>query len=209
VLVAWRPDERGTYGIHRFDPATGAREPVFAERGWHALQARVLAPRQAPDGRSSVVRDDDTQGTLFTVDVGITDRAEALPPGAAKTLRVIEGLAATADRPAQMRLLGEIPLAPDGSYQVRIPANTPVRLQLVDAGGAALRTSAWLWVRNHAAQGCVGCHEDPERTPPNRLMQALESPAPVLDPPAQQRRVLSASDVSTRCAACHGASGGR
>jgi len=45
-------------------------------------------------------------------------------------------------------------------------------------------------VRNHAAQGCVGCHEDPERTPPNRLMKALSAPAPVLNLPPEKRRTL-------------------
>ena len=103
-----------------------------------------------------------------------------------KSLRVVEGVAATADRPVVRRLLGEVEVADDGSYQVQIPANTPVQLELLDASGTALRTSAWLWVRNHAAQGCVGCHEDPERTPPNRLMKALSAPAPVLEPAARE-----------------------
>jgi hypothetical protein len=36
----------------------------------------------------------------------------------------------------------------------------------------------------------VGCHEDPERTPPNRMIEALRSPAPVLDPPPDSRAWL-------------------
>ena len=51
-------------------------------------------------------------------------------------------------------------------------------------------------MRNHAAQGCVGCHEDPERTPPNRFMKALQAPAPVLNLPPEKRRTVSyAADV--------------
>jgi cytochrome c553 len=128
-----------------------------------------------------------------------------------KAIRVIEGIPATADRPAGRRLLGEAPLARDGSYQVQVPANTPVQLQLLDADGLAVRSSAWLWVRNHAAQGCVGCHEDPERTPPNRLMEALARPAPLLNDPPAQRRTVTYRDVrpivATRCLACHGDGG--
>ena len=113
---------------------------------------------------------------------------------------------------AGRRLLGEIPLAGDGSFQVQVPANTPVPLQLVDADGLALRSSAWVWVRNHAAQGCVGCHEDPERTPPNRFTQALQAPAPVLNLPPEKRRTVSyAADVrplvESKCQSCHGAGG--
>jgi hypothetical protein len=61
---------------------------------------------------------------------------------------------------------------------------------LLDAGGRPLRTSAWIWVRNHDSQGCLGCHEDPERTPPNRFVKALQVPAPVLDPPVDERRAV-------------------
>jgi len=191
VLVAWRPGTgEQAFAIWAVDPATGVRQKVFSEPGWHSVEAKLVAPRPMPDARSSVVRDDDPQGKLYTVDVGIQAPGEALPRGAAKSLRVVEGVPASAERPAVRRLLGELPLADDGSYQVQIPANTPVQLELVAADGSPLRTSAWLWVRNHAAQGCVGCHEDPERAPPNRLMKALASEAPVLDPPAAARRAI-------------------
>jgi hypothetical protein len=188
VLVSWRDPSGGEpWSIWRFDPETGRREKAFVEAGWHSVGARLLAPRPVPDARSSVVRDDDPGGNLYTMDVGIQEPGKELPKGAARRLRVVEGVPATAERDAVHRPLGEIPLADDGSYQVQVPANTPLRLDLLDAGGAVLRRSAWLWVRNHAAQGCVGCHEDPERVPPNRLVKALALPAPVLTRPADAR----------------------
>jgi hypothetical protein len=202
--VAWRPGSRTAepYAIHRFDPATGAREKAFGETGWHSVQAKLLAPRPMPDARSSVVRDDDPEGKLYTIDVGIQAPGQALPKGTVKSVRVVEGVPATADRPGVRRLLGEVPIAEDGSYQVQVPANTPVQIELLDASGTALRTSAWIWVRNHAAQGCVGCHEDPERTPPNRLMKALQAPAPVLNPPPDERRILTDAPGGAGGAGC-------
>jgi hypothetical protein len=182
VLVSWRPaGGGGTYAVYRVDPETGAREELFDDPDWHDVQAKRLAPRPVPDARSSVVRDEDAEGKLFALDVNLSDPGSRPARGAATRLRVVEGIPATESLPPADRLLGEIPLAEDGSFQVQIPANTPVRLQLVDSGGQALRSSAWLWVRNHAAQGCVGCHEDPERTPPNRLVKALGAPAPRLE----------------------------
>ena len=213
VLVAWRPGPReGRFGIYRFDPATGAREKAFEDTAWDSVQARLVAPRPMPDARSSVVRDDDPEGKLFTIDVGIQMPGVSLPNGTARRLRLVEGVPASADRPAERRLLGEIPLAEDGSYQVQVPANTPVQLQVLDADGLAICSSAWLWVRNHAAQGCVGCHEDPERTPPNRLAKALLTPAPILNlPPEKRRTVTYAADVrpivESRCLGCHGKAG--
>jgi hypothetical protein len=211
VLVSWRPaDGSGSYGVYRLDPATGARERAFDDPAWHDVQAKLLAPRPVPDARSSVVRDDDPEGKLFAVDVNLHDLGAKLPRGAARRLRVVEGVPASDSKPAGRRLLGEVPVAADGSFQVQVPANTPVQLQLVDADGLAIRSSAWVWVRNHAAQGCVGCHEDPERTPPNRFTQALQAPAPVLDLPPERRRAVSyAADVwpvvESKCLSCHGA----
>jgi Tol biopolymer transport system component len=219
VLVAWRPLARqGTYGIYRLDPVTGRREKAFDDPAWHDVQAKVLGPRPVPDGRSSVVRDSDPEGELYGLDMSISDLdPKQLPPGTAKRLRVLEGVprqAAVASHPplAARRFLGEAPLAEDGSFQVQIPANTPVQLQILDQDGLALRSSAWLWVRNHANQGCVGCHEDLERTPPNRMVMALRAPAAVLDMPVERRRTVDfchevAPIVLTRCVSCHGEGG--
>ncbi len=219
LLVAWRPAGprqsaagEATLGIYRFAPATGVRETVLEDPAWHSMQAKLVAPRPMPDARSSVVREDDAEGKLYAVDVNIHDLGASLPKGTAKRLRIVEGVP-SATAPPGRRLLGEIPLAEDGSFQVQVPANTPVQLQLLDADGVAIRTSAWVWVRNHGAQGCVGCHEDPERTPPNRFVKALQAPAPVLNlPPEQRRAVRYETDVKPivegKCLSCHKAEGG-
>ena len=211
LLVSWRAGQAGTFSIQRLDPLTRAREKVIEDPAWHSLQAKLVAPHPVPDARSSVVREDDASGKLYTIDVNIHDLGDQLPAGAARSLRVVEGVP-RAERPPTHRLLGTIPIADDGSFQVQVPANTPLQLQLLDADGLAIRSSAWLWVRNHAAQGCVGCHEDPERTPPNRFVKAVQSPAPVLDQPPEKRRTVGfAQDVKpileSKCLTCHGPGG--
>ncbi len=213
LLVAWRsaaPSGRGqaVFGIYRLDLATGVRKKLLADPSWQSLAAKPIAPRAVPDARSSVVKDADPEGKLYTLDVNINDLGTQLPPGTARRLRIVEGVPGPAG-PPERRLLGEIPLAEDGSYQVQVPANTPFELQLLDGDGLAIRSSAWVWVRNHGAQGCVGCHENPERTPPNRFVKALQSPAPVLTLPREKRRfVRFQSDiepiVAAKCLSCHG-----
>ncbi len=207
LLVSWRAnDGRGTYGVYRVDAESGRRRTrVFDDPAWHDVQARMVAVRSVPDGRSSSVRDDDPLGKLYGLDVNITDVSrEMLPPGTGVRLRLLEG--------EPLRILGEAPLAADGSFHLQVPADTPLQIQMLDADGLALRRSAWIWARRHESRGCIGCHEDPERTPPNRLAAALGRPAVVLAPPEAERRAPDFRHdvlpiVERRCLSCHGASG--
>jgi len=222
VLVAWRSGRgQGTYAVVHVDAATGRRDPVFDDPAWHDVQPKVLAPRPVPDHRSSSVRDADPEGKLYGLDVSISDLGRTVfPLGTARRLRVLEGVplssAPGAPRPplAPRRLLGEVDLDLDGSFQVQVPANVPIEVQLLDEDGLALRSCGWIWVRNHEQRGCIGCHEDPERTPPNRQVKALDHAAAMLDlPPERRRTVLFDRDVrpivERRCLSCHAESGAR
>jgi hypothetical protein len=105
-----------------------------------------------------------------------------------------------------------VDLAGDGSFHVEVPADTPVELQLLDEDGLALRSCAWIWTRWKEARGCIGCHEDPERTPPNRLAAAVQRPAARLTLPPDRRRFVSFLRdvfpiVERRCLGCHGPEG--
>jgi len=135
LLVSRRPaDGSGTYGIYRFHPATGKAAAVFDSRNYDDIQAKLLVSRPMPDGRSSVVNEKDPTGILYCLNVYTNDfrHPEWMPPGSAKRLRVIEGLprkGTTPDgRPAPpaKRLLGEVDIEQDGSFNIRIPANIPI-----------------------------------------------------------------------------------
>jgi len=218
VLVSWRPGGGDSYGVVHLDLVSGRRSPVFDDPDWHDVQARALGPRPMPDRRSSSVQDADPKGGLYAIDVSISDLGrEVFPLGTARRLRVLEGMpleagGATPPPLAPRRLLGESDLAADGSFHVTVPANVPIQLQLLDEDGLALRSCGWIWVRNHEQRGCVGCHEDPERTPPNRFALALDAPPPELTlPPERRRRVEFDRDVrpifERRCLSCHGEGG--
>jgi len=110
----------------------------------------------------------------------------------------------------QRRFLGVVPVDEDGSFNIEVPANLPIQLQTVDADGLALETSGWLWVKSRGAQGCIGCHEDPELTPENVLAKAVTNPSRrLLLPPDRRRTVDFRRDlmpiIETKCAAagCH------
>lgn len=175
-------------------------------------------PRPEPDGRSSVVSEDDKTGKLYCLNIGINDlkNPQDLGPATATQLRIIEGVtrrnvdSSDGSNPAvKRRILGQIPLEKDGSFNVEIPAATPIELQVLDEDGLALRTCRWIWAMNHEQRGCIGCHEDPELTPPNdKLVEALmRKPTSLVIKPDQRRSVdylgHAGSIFSAKCATCH------
>lgn len=74
--------------------------------------------------------------------------------------------------------LGTVPLAPDGSFAVEVPADTAIAFQAVDAEGRSeLNEMSWIYVRPGESRGCVGCHQARQVTPPSEAvsMQALRT----------------------------------
>jgi len=178
ILVSRRSaDGKQPHAVYRLDPATGRSELVFGDARYHCIQAKVLASRPEPDGRSSNVREEDPHGRLYCLDVYKSDLKDpAAPPrGTIKRLRV---LGSGVPSP-----LGEIDVDDDGSFHLELPANTPVQLQTLDASGKVLRSCTWIWARNHESRGCIGCHEDGELTPQNRFPTAVGRPPAKLGPP--------------------------
>jgi hypothetical protein len=227
ILVSCRPaDGSGTHGVYRFDPVAKRTEMLFDDPEYHDIQAKLIAPRTEPDGRSSPSIDTDPHGKIYCLNVHTNDFQDKtwLPPGTVKTLRLLEGVSRQADAPAETvsgallpplaprRILGEVPVAPDGSFNVEVPANVSVELQLIDENGLTLRSCGWIGTHNHFNQGCIGCHEDPELTPENLMVDALTSPSVVVAPPAEQRRTIDFRRdvlpiVIQKCLPCHAQGG--
>jgi hypothetical protein len=224
ILVSQRPvDGSATHGIRVFDPETGDSQLVYDDPESHDIQAKLVCVRTEADGRSSVVTEKDPHGQLFCLNVYLSDLENAgwLPNGEVKRVRLLEGIPASVhdtDSSTPLgtgilpkRLLGEIPVEEDGSFFVQIPANVPVQLQTLDERGMALRTCSWIWVKNHEPRGCIGCHEDGELTPENRLVDAVTRPPRALTLPPHRRRTVDfkhqvAPILHRKCASsqCHG-----
>ena len=208
ILAAWRPAAGQRYQITRVDLESGKRIPVTADASHDCVQPVAVVQRAEPDGHSSVVEDGQNWSKLYGLNVYETDlKREWMPEGSARRIRVLEGVPGSPAR----RLLGSVALASDGSFHLQVPPNIPIQLQLLDAQGMALRTSAWIWTKNKEQRGCIGCHEDGERTPENRFAEALGGAAANLMLPAERRRTVEYTrDIlpifKARCssAACHG-----
>lgn len=200
ILVSRRASA-GTFEIQRFDLKTNSSLKLYGNPQRHSVQARMLAAHPMPVGRSSVVDEKEPTGKLFALGGFVSD----LPASAGydgklvKRVRVLEGVPRKSGEKAPAgdlspylvkRILGEFDIEPDGSFHVQVPANTPIQVQTLDANGLALRTCAWIWVKNKAKRGCVGCHEDNELSPENVFSDAVGKPAHELTGPVEQRREI-------------------
>ncbi len=179
-----------TFGLYRLNPYSGELSLLKDDPAFHEIQPKLIASRPMPDGRSSVVNESVKTGELFCQDIKTTTLSkDEFDPKLATHMRVIEG------RPeknyVERYLLGKVAIETDGSFNIRVPANTPIQLEALNAQGQVLRSCQWIWVKNKEPRGCIGCHEDAERTPENVMSQALWKDSVNLLPLKSQRRRLS------------------
>jgi hypothetical protein len=164
---------------------------VFDDPQWHDIDAAVVQPRRVPAGRSSVVDERLDHGFLYCMDAYLSDRDEgkAISPGRIKRLQVVRAVSGGPQDPTTIaaqaqggsgrpgigeELLGEVPVDADGSFYLKVPARTPLRLQTIGPDGEVLQAMrSYIWVMPRENRGCIGCHEDRELTPPNRHVLAL------------------------------------
>jgi len=67
------------------------------------------------------------------------------------------------------RVLGTVPIEADGSALFEVPARTPLYFQVLDEHGFAIQSMrSWMTLQPGENRSCVGCHEDPNGSVPNR-----------------------------------------
>lgn len=190
VIVSCKPAPSANWGIYlvdAFDNMTLIHE-VAGQALFEpiVLQKRAAAP-VIPD-RTNPGRSD---ATVLLSDIYQGPGLEGVPAGTVKQLRVIEyyfsprgmgGMlgAVGMDGPWDIRrVLGTVPVEPDGSAHFSIPAQTPVFVQPLDAKGQALQTMrSWFTGMPGETVSCVGCHAGMDETPPPAtVMAALREPS--------------------------------
>lgn len=86
-------------------------------------------------------------------------------------------------RQLMREILGTVAIEPDGSVQVKIPANVPFNLALLNAEGQAISPlhQQWITLRPGETRSCNGCHRAQSTAPHGRLTGEAASANPGLD----------------------------
>ncbi len=193
-LVASQPRGNANWGIYLVDVFDN-RVLLREEPGYAYLEPIPLRKTPTPPVIPDKVRLNEKTATVSIQDIYTGRGLPGVPRGTVKALRVYQyeysyrnmgghycvGMEGPWD---VRRLLGTVPVQPDGSSFFEIPANTPVSLQPLDAEGKALQLKrSWMVGMPGEHVSCVGCHDDQNSggTAP-KLTQAAQLPPAKVQP---------------------------
>jgi formylglycine-generating enzyme required for sulfatase activity len=184
-IVSAKPTSKSAWGVYLVDvfdnmvllkeePGCALLEPVPLKR--------TPRPRVVPDRADPAKKD----ATVSITDVYTGDGLKGVPRGAVKRLRLLSyhfayhGVGGQINRVGLdgpwdvRRIIGTVPVEPDGSACFRVPANTPIAFQPLDSGGRALQLMrSWVTAMPGEVLSCVGCHEGQNAAPVRRRAMAL------------------------------------
>ncbi len=224
-------DHKAPFALYWTD-VNGARELLVAQNGKVPCGRPVPVRARDLPNRSSVMPDENAKtGVVAIRDVYVGDAMKGVPRGTVKSMRVVSidyrpvgighngnagpgggGLSCTPPALGNgtwgvKRVLGEVPVAEDGSVAVEVPCRTPLYFMLLDEKGRMVQSMrSWTTLQPGETASCVGCHEPLNQAPDFRSgnVEAGRALASLTKP---LRGFSFTKDVQTilnrRCVTCH------
>ena len=189
----YRGRARTVFNIYVVDTETG--ELTMLVRGTPDLPASQIVPVRTRTlaERASSVNTGMATGVFYIADIYMGDSMVGVQRGDAHYLRVIElvyrpfAIGATIARGGSLggfsdpftpiatgrgswdvkNVLGIVDIHEDGSVLFRVPANTPIYFQVLNARGEVIQTMrSWTTLMPNEFLSCISCHSDKSQTPP-------------------------------------------
>jgi hypothetical protein len=219
-LVAAKPTPASSWGIYLADvfdnltliaeaPGSALLEPIPVER------------RPVPPAIPARTRPGAAEADVSITDIYRGPGLAGVPRGTVTQLRLFSyqfayhGMGGQINRVGLdgpwdvKRILGTVPVAPDGSAHFTVPANTPISMQPLDAEGKALQLMrSWMTAMPGERVHCTGCHEPQNAAginrPAGRAYQAPDKIRPWYGPARGFSFRREVQPVLDRyCVSCH------
>ncbi len=161
------------FGVYLYDSVTLERHPILDDPDMWDIFPRPLQPRSAPNATTSVSDNTLNGETLFGAMNTYVSTLHTFNPGEIYGVRLMEGFSGEEGFGRQFGTprfeghanLGVAPLAGDGSFLAKVPANIPIHMQAVDVYGMSLfNEPVWVSGRANESRVCGGCHESRSAT---------------------------------------------
>ncbi len=218
-LVSSRPNRNALWGIYLVDVFDNMLllkeetdyamlEPVPFRK---TRRPPIIPEKTVPGSRNA---------TVFLADVYAGRGLKGIPRGSVKKLRIYEfhytyprmggHINIGIDGPWDVRrIVGTVPVWPDGSAAFIVPANTPLAVQPLDDEGKALQTMrSWFTAMPGETLSCIGCHERQNTAVAPRLSLAAQREPSKITPWRGPTRGFSFRRevqpvLDKYCAGCH------
>jgi hypothetical protein len=173
LLVSYRKLDSDRYALYEFDPEKKELgKTLYSNNDYDVLEVVVTGKHERPKKLPSEVDMGVKTGLLMCQDINVSNVQTSTIVSKASRIKIV-GIDST---------LGYVDVAEDGSFYLKVMADKPFQIQTVDKDGRVSRSSCgWIWLRPNERRGCVGCHEDPENVPANRVPLAVKT-SPVVIP---------------------------
>lgn len=168
----------GRFELYEFNPENGSvSKRIFANPRLSCVQAVAVAPHRAPRLFWSTLKPEEKAGFVISLNSYLNaESPKGRLPVPITQVRVSKLIVAE----NREEVLGTAPVEADGSFYVTVPADHPVRFELLDVQGQIVKAEqGWNWVRPGEEHGCVGCHADKAVVPENRwplTLKRLDTP---------------------------------
>ncbi len=208
----------------------GERELLVAQKGKIPCGRPVPIRARKLTKRSSLMANETLKTGFFAIqDIYAGNSMKGVERGTVKSLRVVSidyrpagigsntnigpgggGLSCTPPAVGQgtwgvKRVLGEVPVAKDGSVLIEAPTGTPMYFMLLDEKGRMVQTMrSWTVLQPGETAACVGCHESANQAPDASITQISAKPVKLNLP---NRGFSFEKDIQPilerRCVGCH------
>ena len=218
-LVSAQPAPQAPWGIYLVDIFDNML-PICEVPGYALLEPLPFRKTATPPAIPDKVKPDSREATIYLSDIYQGEAMKGVPRGTVKRLRLYEPHYAYPqmgghinigiDGPWDVhRIIGTVPVYEDGSASFKVPANTPLAVQPLDAEGQAVQLMrSWFTAEPGEVLSCVGCHDKQNSTPPAKRTYASARPPAEITPwygPARgfsfKREVQPVLDKF--CVGCH------
>lgn len=148
---------RSVYDFDGGFAAYGANLPVLDN---DAMPITVDTPAKMANPKNTTADQRPARFIRITKSVGIPDRNVKRIDNAAYGVSTQQGM---------REIVGYAPIEPDGSVKIKVPANVPLTIGILDKDGRRIsrRHQYWFQVKPGATLECIGCHVHDTTDQPN------------------------------------------
>ena len=193
-LVSMKHVRRPTFGLYLVDRFDNITQILELPQDSLFFPTPLIA-RERPPVKPDMTDLNNMEGTMFITDVYLGEGLKGVPRGTIKSLRIFAyhfGFRGSGGHESVgqnsswdiKRILGTVSVEEDGSASFKVPANTPISIQALDADGRAVQLMrSWTVSMPGEQQSCIGCHESPlDVTPARRTAKAATRPPSEITP---------------------------